>query len=128
MKLRILVVDDSDSMRKLVLRYLARNENVTIVGEACNGNEAIVKVEECKPDIVLLDMSLPGMSGIEITRKIKSIMPNIRIYIFSAYEVNEFRELELDSPADGFIQKSYLKSELTDMIKKELEIKNSSKV
>jgi DNA-binding NarL/FixJ family response regulator len=115
-------------MRKLVVEYLSRNNDVKIVGEASDGEEAFAKIEECQPDIVLSDMSLPGMSGVEIARKIKSIMPNVHVYIFSAYEVNEFRELELDSPADGFIQKSYLKSELMDMIQKELEIKKNSKV
>jgi DNA-binding NarL/FixJ family response regulator len=95
-----------------------------VVGEASNGEEALIKVQESQPDVVIMDMSLPGGSGVEVARKIKLMFPNIYVYLCSAYELNEFRELNLDSPADGFIQKSSMKPELQAMIRKELERKN----
>jgi DNA-binding NarL/FixJ family response regulator len=100
------------------------NDAVLVVGEASNGEEALTKVQESQPDVVIMDMSLPGGSGVEVARKIKSMFPNIYVYLCSAYELNEFRELNLDSPADGFIQKSSMKPELQAMIKKESERKN----
>jgi DNA-binding NarL/FixJ family response regulator len=69
-------------------------------------------------------VSLPGASGVEVARKIKSMLPNIYVYLCSAYQLDEYRELNLESPADGFIQKSSMKSELQEMIRKELERKN----
>jgi DNA-binding NarL/FixJ family response regulator len=123
-QLRILIVDDMPSMRLLIKQYLGKNEAVIVVGEASNGEEALRKVQESNPDVVILDMSLAGGSGVEVARKIKSLLPNIYIYLCSAYELNEFRELNLESPADGFIQKSSMKPELLAMIKKELERKN----
>jgi len=127
MKLRVLIVDDVASMRLLIKYYLRRNEAVIVVGEASDGEEGLRKAKECQPDVVILDMSMPGASGVEVARKIKSLMPNIYVYLCSAYELNEFRELNLDSPADGFIQKSSMKPELEAMIRKELERKNSLK-
>jgi DNA-binding NarL/FixJ family response regulator len=124
MKLRILIVDDMAPMRLLIKHYLRMNEAVIVVGEANDDEEAFRKAQESQPDVVILDMSLPGESGVEVTRKIKSLLPNIYIYLCSAYELNEYRELNLDSPADGFIQKSTMKPELQAMIRKELERKN----
>ena len=123
-KLKVLVVDDMASMRILVTEYLRRIANI-VVGEASNGDEAISQVKEFSPDIVLMDISLAGMSGLEVTRKIKSVYPNVRVYLFSAYDVGEYRDLKYDSPCDGFIQKSRLKTELQQMIQTELERKDA---
>jgi DNA-binding NarL/FixJ family response regulator len=126
MKLKILIVDDMDSMRLLVTQYLRRIDEVTVVGQAVDGEEAIRKAKESNPDIILMDISLPGGSGVEVTRKIKALLPKVRVYLFSAYEVDEFREIIDNSPADGFIQKSCLKPELIEMIQKELERRKDS--
>jgi DNA-binding NarL/FixJ family response regulator len=123
-KLKILIVDDIASMRLLIKQYLRKNEAVVVVGEAGNGEEALSIIQDSKPDVVIMDMSLPGGSGVEVARKIKSLLPHIYIYLCSAYELNEFRELNLDSPADGFIQKSSMKPDLLAMISKELKRKN----
>lgn len=112
-------------MRLLIKHYLRRNEAVTVVGEASNGEEALIKAQELQPDVVIMDISLPGGSGVEVTKKIKSLLPNIYVYLCSAYELNEYKELRLDSPADGFIRKSSMKPELQAMLRKELERKNS---
>jgi DNA-binding NarL/FixJ family response regulator len=124
-KLRILIVDDMASMRLLMKQYLRMNEAVIVVGEASDGEEALRMVQESRPDVVILDVSLPGESGVEVARKIKSFLSNTYVYLCSAYQLNDYRELKLDSPADGFIQKSSMKPELQAMIQKELERKNS---
>ena len=123
-KLRILIIDDMASMRLLIKHFLRRHEAVIIVGEASDGEEGLRKAQEYKPDVVILDVSLPDASGVEVARKIKSVLPNIFIYLCSAYELNEYMELKLDSPADGFIEKSSMKPGLQAMIRKELERKN----
>ena len=70
-KLRILIVDDIASMRLLIKQYLRMNDEVLVVGEASNGEEALSNVQELQPDVVIMDMSLPGGSGVEVARKIK---------------------------------------------------------
>jgi CheY-like chemotaxis protein len=123
-KLRILIVDDIPSMRLLMKQYLRMNEAVIVVGEASDGAEALSKAQESQPDVVILDVSLPGISGVEVARKIKSFLQNTYIYLCSAYQLNEYKELNLDLSADGFIEKSNMKPELQAMIQKELKRKN----
>jgi YesN/AraC family two-component response regulator len=95
------------------------------VGEAANGEDALKKAQEFQPDVIILDMSMPGVSGVEVSRKIKSLLPKISVYLCSAYELNEFNELNIGMPADGFIQKSSMKPELEAMIVKELKRKKN---
>jgi DNA-binding NarL/FixJ family response regulator len=119
-KLKILIVDDMPSMRMLVMQYLRRRSDVVVTGEASNADDAISKARALSPDIILMDISLAGVSGVEVTKQIKTFLPDVRVYLFSAYEVDEFRDLVLNSPADGFIQKSNIKAELMTMIEKEI--------
>ena len=120
MTLKILIVDDMQSVRLLVKQYLRRLDDVMIVGEASDGIEAVKKAQELKPDIILMDISLDGSSGIDLTKKIKSLMPNVKVYLHSAYELEEYKNIELDLPADGFISKTSLKQDLLAMIEKEI--------
>jgi DNA-binding NarL/FixJ family response regulator len=126
MKLKILIVDDMPSMRLLVTQYLKRHADVIVAGEASNATEAIAKTLELVPDIILMDISLAGVSGVEVTKQIKAFMPHVRVHLFSAYELDEFRDLVLNSPADGFIQKSNIKAELMAMIEKEIALRNTN--
>ena len=124
-KLRVLIVDDMAAMRTLIKHFLRLHDSVQVVGEASNGEDAIKKAQEMQPDVIVLDMSMPGASGVEVSRKIKSLLPNIAVYLCSAYELNEFNELNIGMPADGFIQKSSMKPELEAMIVKELKRKKN---
>ncbi len=124
MKLRILIVDDMPSMRLLMKQYLRMNEAVIVVGEASNSAEAVSKAQEFQPDVVILDVNLPEVSGVEVARKIKSFLPKTYVYLCSAYQLSEYKDLNLNMPADGFIEKSSMKPELQAMIQKELERKN----
>ena len=128
LQLRVLIVDDMPSMCLLIKQYLRSHEAVIVVGEALNGDEALRKAQESQPDVIIMDMSMPGLSGVEVARKIKNLLPNIYIYLCSAYELKEFKDLHIDSPADGFIQKSSLKPELQEMIRRELGRKNMTKL
>jgi DNA-binding NarL/FixJ family response regulator len=120
-KLKILIVDDQEYMRKLVAQFLSRNEEVAIIGEASSGDDAIEKARERHPDVVLLDMSMPNTSGVEVAKRIKSEMPDMRVYFFSAYDVENLKNMVNIAPADGFIQKSSLKTELYQMVSDEVE-------
>jgi DNA-binding NarL/FixJ family response regulator len=123
--LRVLIVDDMAAMRILMRHYLHKNEAVKVVAEAHNGEDALKKIQEHQPDVVILDMSMPGAGGVAVSRKIKSLHPNTAVYLCSAYELSEFNELHIGMPADGFIQKSSMKQELEVMIRKELDRKKN---
>ncbi len=120
-KLRILIVDDTETWRMLVAQYLRPMKEVEIVGQAVGAEDAVMKCRELLPDIVLLDISLPDGKGVDVARRIKEIDRRISVYLYSAYELGEIRELAVDSPADGFIQKSSLKAELQSVLRAESE-------
>jgi DNA-binding NarL/FixJ family response regulator len=81
----ILIVDDSPDVCSIVKTFLQRDVNFTICGEAGSGLEAIKKAEELRPDLILLDLKMPGMNGIEVATILKRVVPKAQIVLFSAY-------------------------------------------
>jgi DNA-binding NarL/FixJ family response regulator len=84
MSKRILVADDSAAVRRVVHTYLAERD-FDVCGEAADGKDAIQKARELKPDLILLDVAMPGTNGIEVASVVKDMMPNVRIVLFTMY-------------------------------------------
>ena len=106
---KVLVVDDHQDFRRIVLDFLNRLPQVSVVGEATNGEEAIEKVEQLSPDVVLMDIAMPKKNGLEATRIIKQRWPAVKILIATTYDNPMYRIQALEAKADGFILKSSLK-------------------
>lgn len=85
MTARILVVDDAPAVRRSMRLYLEQAGDCTICGEAENGQVAIDRVRELQPDVVILDLSMPVMNGLEAARVIKRIAPGTRIFMFTLH-------------------------------------------
>src|SRR5580700_5604505 len=81
----ILIVDDSPEVCGIVRTFLQRDATFAICGEAANGLEAIKKAEELRPDLILLDLKMPGINGIEAATVLKRVLPKTQIVLFSAY-------------------------------------------
>ena len=81
----VLIVDDSPDVRSIVQTFLKRDASFNVCGEAGSGLEAIKKAEELKPDVILLDLKMPGMSGIETATALKCVAPKAQIVLFSAF-------------------------------------------
>ena len=81
----ILIVDDSPDVRHVVRTFLERDSAFAVCGEAPDGLEAIKKAQELKPDLVLLDLSMPGMNGIETAMVLRRLLPKLHIVLFSNY-------------------------------------------
>jgi DNA-binding NarL/FixJ family response regulator len=81
----VLIVDDSDDVRQIVGKFLQRQTLFRVCGEASSGLEAIQKAETLKPDIILLDLKMPGMNGIETAAVLKRVVPKTKLILFSAY-------------------------------------------
>jgi DNA-binding NarL/FixJ family response regulator len=110
MPFRLLIVDDHEIVRDGVRTLFANNDSIEVCGEAENGMEAICMVPLVSPDVVILDLSMPGMNGFETAAKIRSIAPSIRIVFFSVHEIPS---TALWVGADAFVSKS---SALQDLV------------
>jgi two-component system nitrate/nitrite response regulator NarL len=115
--IKILIVDDHEVVRDGLKNILLSLNNVAIAGEAANGEDAIAFYDSLKPDIVIMDISMPGMNGIEATRIIKENDPNARILILTMHDNQEYLNQIIRSGAKGFVLKNTDKEELLDAVK-----------
>jgi DNA-binding NarL/FixJ family response regulator len=115
-KIRILVVDDHPVVREGVRLFLEGDKKFEIVGEAESGEEAIKKVEELKPDVVLLDLKMPGIGGVEATKRMKERFPDVRILILTVYVEDEYVKEALRAGAQGYLLKEASQDELKKAI------------
>jgi DNA-binding NarL/FixJ family response regulator len=103
--IRVLVVDDHAILRDGICSLLERQEGLNVVGEAGNGREALERVEELQPDIVLMDVSMPEMDGLEATRRIKSAHPEIKVLVLTQHDNQEYINPLLQAGASGYVLK-----------------------
>jgi DNA-binding NarL/FixJ family response regulator len=114
---RILIVDDLGLMRESLADSLARHDDFEIVGVAEDADDGITKVIELKPDLVLMDIDMPGLSCFDAIRIIRSRAPETKFIIVTAYEHDEHIEQALRAKANGFISKSRGVAYLADAIR-----------
>jgi DNA-binding NarL/FixJ family response regulator len=111
-KIRVLVVDDHTIVRDGITALLGLAGDIDVVGEATNGNEALKMVEELKPDVVLMDIAMPIMGGLEATRRIVKEFPKTRVLVITQHDDKEYVFPVIESGASGLISKSGASSEL----------------
>ena len=113
----VLVADCHGEIREAVCEYLNRIQGVHVVAEALNGFEVIAKVERLKPDIVLLDVGLPELNGIETARIIKRRFASTKVYLATLFDEALYEMEAHRVSADGIISKSQLKRSLSSMMR-----------
>jgi DNA-binding NarL/FixJ family response regulator len=109
---RILIADDHDVVRDGLRRLLEAQPDCEVVAEAPDGKEAILKAVETKPDIAVVDYSLPVINGIEVTRQIRSRLPKTEVLIFTMHDNERLIDDLLRAGAKGYVLKSDAKAEL----------------
>ena len=115
-KKRILVVDDNSRIREGLRSFLSSHQGFDIVGEAGDGLEAIQSVDRLLPDLVLMDVSMPRMNGMEATRLIKKKWPKTKILALTLHKIDEYITATLKAGADGYILKDSIYGELIQSI------------
>ncbi len=105
-KLTVLIADDHPLVREALHQALDDEEDMEVVAEAGDGEEAVRLATELKPDVVVMDIVMPGLNGIEATRRLKQIAPDIAILILTAYDDDEYVLGLLDAGAAGYLLKS----------------------
>jgi len=115
-KRRLVIADDHTIVREGIRSLLEAREDFIVLGEASTGREAIRKVEELQPDIVIMDVSMPDLNGLEATRQIKKRFPDCKILVLTMYEDKESIRRMLQCGASGYVVKKSAVSQLFDAI------------
>lgn len=111
-KIRVLIADDHTLVRDGIRSLLALAADIEVVGEAANGREALEKVRELAPDVVLMDLAMPVMGGLDATRRIRREFPGTRVLALTQYDDSEYVVPVIEAGARGFITKMAAFSEL----------------
>lgn len=115
-KLRIVLADDHHLIRSGLKLLLGSNETLSIVGEASDGASALLLVEQLQPDILLLDLAMPGMDGLECLRELKRRNLPTRVIVLSMFEDENYVLAAMSAGALGYVQKSAIDTELFQAI------------
>ncbi len=115
----VLVVDDSEDLRELIVMVIRRRrQSWQVVGTAAEGEEAIARARETQPDVVLLDIAMPVMDGLEALPHIKEVAPDAKVIMLSGYPFAVAGQGALDAGADGYLEKANLVRELIPSLDK----------
>lgn len=118
MPIKVLFVDDHEMVRIGISSYLSTQSDIDVVGEGKSGKDAIEKAHELKPDIILMDLLMDDMDGVEATEQVKKDLPNIKVVMLTSYiEDNEVYRA-LDSGVDSYILKTTSASDIAEAIRK----------
>lgn len=115
-QIRILIADDHEMVRMGLSGYLSLDDRFQVVGEASNGEEAIRLVEELHPDVVLMDLIMPIMDGVEATKRIKAIRPGTAIIILTSYVQDEQIMAALQAGAISYLLKTAKAQEIAEAV------------
>jgi NarL family two-component system response regulator LiaR len=116
-KIRIVIADDHAVVREGTRTLLERETDMQVVGEASDGEEAVRLIENLKPDVAILDISMPGLSGIEVTRRIKPHLPSTAVLILTAYDNDEYVFALLEAGAAGYLLKDVHSREIVGAVR-----------
>jgi DNA-binding NarL/FixJ family response regulator len=115
--LRILIADDNEMVRRGVARLLSSEPNWQICGEAADGSETVRKARELLPDLILLDISMPGINGLEVSRLLRQQVPQARILVISQHDPIQLLPRVLAAGGDACVDKSCLATDLLASIR-----------
>jgi DNA-binding NarL/FixJ family response regulator len=121
MPITVSIVEDSDKLRETLVRVLNRADGFSCVSQYANAEDALKDLPEAKPDVVLMDINLPGMNGVECVRQLKKIAPEIQVMMLTVYEDTENIFDALAAGASGYMLKRTAGKELLEAIR---EVKN----
>lgn len=122
--IKILVVDDHDLVRSGIVRLLDDANNISVIGEASCGEDAIKLCRELEPDVVLMDINMPGIGGLEATRKIVRANPEVKVIAVTACDDGPFAARLMQAGAAGFMGKG---AEVDEMVRAVLKVRSGQR-
>src|SRR5689334_5949851 len=106
MSIRVVIADDHSVVRKGIRDLLSDEDDIAVVGEARNGHEAVDLATALQPDVVVMDIAMPELTGVKATRQIRTQAPNVRVLVLTAYDDDPYIYSLLDAGATGYILKT----------------------
>jgi two-component system response regulator NreC len=103
--IKVLIADDHPVVRKGLQSCLSRQSHLRVLGEACDGDEALRKTRELKPDVVLMDISMPGADGLKVTEILRKEMPSVKVLILSVHNNQQYIFRIIHAGAHGYVSK-----------------------
>lgn len=116
MKIKVLIADDHQLFREGLVNLLFTVPDIEVIAQAENGKQAVEHAKQFKPDVILLDISMPMMNGIEATTELKEIMPEVKIVVVSMHSDKQYIKGTLEAGADGYLLKNCTYHQLTEAI------------
>lgn len=116
-KIRVLLVDDYKLVRQGIREFLENSDDITVIAEAENGEQALELVETCEPDVTVLDVQMPVMSGIDAARAIRAVSPKARIMILSAYDEKSYIKTLVGLGVNAYLLKTCELNELQEAVR-----------
>ena len=115
--IRVLLADDHAMFRAGIKALLEADSRITVVGEASTGDEAVDRARELKPDVVVMDLSMPGSNGLEATRRIAALELDTKVLVLTVHAEEEYLVPVVDAGASGYLTKTSADTDLTEAIK-----------
>jgi DNA-binding NarL/FixJ family response regulator len=112
----ILVVEDSVPFRQYIISTLATRRGLEVIAEVSDGLEAVQKAQELKPDLILMDIGLPSLSGIEAARQIRNLVPEAKVVFLSQESSPDVIQMALNTGASGYVVKANAETELLEAV------------
>jgi DNA-binding NarL/FixJ family response regulator len=116
--IRVVIADDHTILREGLKQLLLASEDLTVVGEAADGHEVLREIRSREFDVLLLDMSMPGKSGMELIKQVKAERPKLRILVLSMHEEHQYAVRAIRSGASGYLTKESAATQLVTAIRK----------
>lgn len=116
-RIRVLLVDDHAILREAIRALFSGYEDIVLVGEAASGREAIEKTRETRPDVVLMDITMPDMDGLEATQRIHRELPNVKILVLTQHENAEYISSSVKVGASGYLPKRAVSADLISAVR-----------
>ncbi len=114
----VLLVDDNPTFLRIAAQFLEANDDISVIGTADGGERALERAQALHPHIILIDLAMPGMTGLQAIPRLRNLLPDVRIIALTVMDTQSFRQAALTAGADIFIPKAMMRSELLPAVRK----------
>ena len=117
----VLLVDDNPAFLRIATRFLQQHDDVVVVGAADGGEEALALAQDLQPDIVVIDLAMPGLSGLETIPRLRAVLPEVGIIALTVLDTNSYRKAALTAGANDFVAKASLDTDLVLAVRRAVQ-------